>query len=73
MIKLKPCPFCGGEAEIKIVWHSHGMDGSYKNHLIQCKNCYARKEISADNFYGREAYTEQEAIAAWNRRAGEEK
>lgn len=67
--KLKPCPFCGGEAEIK------NFDGyhRYANGVvdfIQCKKCGGRT---------REYYTHikteidmrQEAIKAWNRRTND--
>lgn len=69
-MKLKPCPFCGGEAEL--------VEGEYGMYLtgyaIYCKGtCGAKLGVT-----GRlcEAYewipyfdTEAEAIAAWNSRA----
>ncbi len=60
--KLKPCPFCGGEA--KIVHHKffsevvrHWEDGGYS---IECKNCHAS---------GYQLWScEKQASKAWNRR-----
>lgn len=55
MIELKPCPFCGSEAE-PVKAHT-----SYKTpYVIVCKACGA----SVGNF----AETKEKAIEAWNRR-----
>ena len=51
---LKPCPFCGGEAELH--WHSSDCWGT------TCKVCRADGPIPKRD-------TEAEAIAAWNTRA----
>lgn len=58
---LKPCPFCGGEANV-IEHRFHGLDSSYG---LQCKKCKAETY----QFYE----SEEKAIEAWNRRAGEER
>ena len=65
--KLKPCPFCGGKAEI--------FFDDYKKYLIQCSNCSAFVGIEIENgvelkdgwraTFG----TEEQAAEAWNRRA----
>ena len=57
---LKPCPFCGGEANV-IEHRFHGLDSSYG---VRCKECKAETH----QFYE----SEEKAIEAWNRRAGEE-
>ena len=56
MIDLKPCPFCGGEAE-KFSWQYDSYRHTFK---IFCKNC----GVATENLP-----TEKEAIEIWNRRA----
>jgi len=62
MSELKPCPFCGGEAEIV------ALDAWYKNPFvgIGCSKCPA---ILAEYGEYKRFNTEAEAIAAWNARA----
>ncbi len=69
-MKLKPCPLCGGKAEIMI---DVGCDGrcTYDDWLIRCSECDLQLHRAADNYYGRDAYTQEEAIADWNKRTGE--
>lgn len=56
--KLKPCPFCGGEAMLD-------------REAIFCDNCHVSMRID-DRLYNKEAETYKEAreqaIEAWNRR-----
>lgn len=54
MSDLKPCPFCGGEAE------THGVQENVDTTFILCTGCEAEMG---------EHPTEAEAIAAWNTRA----
>ena len=71
MEKLKPCPFCGGEAKTK-----HSDDGSL---IIYCPTCSKDWNLneeapgerwSADfEFAGWDKEDDGAAIAAWNRRA----
>ena len=60
LIGLKPCPFCGGEADV-IEHRFYLLDSSYG---LCCKECKAETY----QFYE----SEEKAIDAWNRRAGEE-
>lgn len=59
MTKLKPCPFCGGEAK---------MERTPINpyYYVICTN------LECDATVGRFQPTEEEAAAAWNRRDGEQ-
>lgn len=52
--RVKPCPFCGGEAEI-IKAHLFGGD----IYICRCVDCVAQSAFCG---------TKEEAIAAWNRR-----
>ena len=56
MDELKPCPFCGGEAEMLT---AESMHGGYL-FGIMCNDCRSRGDVYD---------TEAEAIAAWNSRA----
>ena len=60
MIKLKPCPFCGGKAEVLI-----GCDceqfGGYEVGYIICTGC--RTEV----YFG--LVNEEQVAEHWNRRA----
>ena len=51
--KLKPCPFCGGEAMLR----NRGMNT--QNYVV-CENCGAVSKITE---------TEADAIKAWNKRS----
>ena len=55
MAELKPCPFCGGEAEYKM---AGGISADYG--YVRCK-----KFCCEQHWYS----LEKEAIEAWNRRA----
>ena len=55
--KLLPCPFCGGEAEIRE--HSDGSGG------IWCRKCNFTPLVGAS--FGRNK-TKQDAIDFWNNR-----
>ena len=57
--KLKPCPFCGGEAMEREATYYHNT-----RYYIQCTKCGAGSAFSL---------SEQGAIDAWNTRAYEQK
>ena len=63
--ELKPCPFCGGKAEIS-VGRFDGKDTSF----VLCTKCEARGEF----FVVSPKYaSDEKAIEAWNRRAKNER
>lgn len=61
-MELKPCPFCGGEAEL--VPHKFFSEKfkvwKVESYGIECYNCHAK----CFPFFERE----EDAIKAWNRR-----
>lgn len=59
MIKLKPCPFCGGEA--RILHNYAGGEWSY----AECKVCRCSTEKFMKSFA---VASDEQAIEAWNRR-----
>jgi len=71
---LKPCPFCGGKAKCVTDWTPKETCKSF----VICTKC----EISTKTYFVNHYYYEiskeeaankakQEAIAAWNKRAGQ--
>ena len=59
MEELKPCPFCGGEAEVTDE-DSYGFSNG--DWFVCCNECHTY--LGFDSQYE----TPQEAIEAWNRR-----
>jgi len=60
--KLKPCPFCGGAATLLIVHKTSVLPFMAR---AECGRCNIEQSYSFA--------TRNEAIAAWNRRAEDEK
>lgn len=58
--KLKPCPFCGGEAVI------HSAYGSNTNAVLYYPRC--KDETCLGHNVWQNYRTKQSAIKAWNRR-----
>lgn len=65
--KLRPCPFCGGKAELRFYQHH-----STKSWSVRCKNmCIVTCGHKDDKGRWRPTLM-REAIETWNRRAGDE-
>lgn len=64
LINLRPCPFCGGTAELGFA----NMEDGAKTYSIICPNC--RTGIFRPRTEEWRGYANiYEAVAAWNRRA----
>ena len=62
MTELKPCPFCGGKAEIQ---HT-GKNSEYGEcAFVACKECGANSRMVNKAF---KYCADDKAIEAWNRR-----
>lgn len=69
---LKPCPFCGGEAEIKTSVRPDTYD-YYTVKYIECKSCGCRTlDYICDGTYDQH-YSDENIAAIWNHRYSPEK
>ena len=59
--EIKPCPFCGSEGKLH---HKRNL-GTW---IVECSN----NSCPASYMIGYDYDTQEEAIAAWNRRNGDE-
>lgn len=64
-LKLKPCPFCGGEAVLKI----KGFDIFNNAAFVTCLSCGVSTRLIPQSS---EYVASQEAAAMWNRRTKED-
>ena len=62
MFNLKPCPFCGGEAQLFVL-----KEGGV---CVVCKSCDNRTSLASDFDYSKtdEMTAVGRSIARWNRR-----
>ena len=60
--KLKPCPFCGGEAEMSVDGGNHGYTPDI--YYVKCKHCGAQIRKVSDNYYD----LSNAVVNAWNNR-----
>lgn len=66
-IKLKPCPFCGGEAKMKYRY-SRQQQKVVRQAVVQCKRCGCRTVTYRQLAYQSWKKVEEQAEEAWNRR-----
>lgn len=68
-IQLKPCPFCGADAQLYVIPYG-AITPLYD---VECTRCSARIGRTRETFQASKGYlhfkSEQEAAEAWNKRA----
>ena len=70
VIELKPCPFCGGEAESRIIYEGKRETLKAMFHYVRCSKCFAQTfSFPYKNTDRTGVNPADEAIEAWNRRA----
>ena len=65
--ELKPCPFCGGEAEINIRKQCYGHGEYHDEYFVKCKSCGARSGFEVV-YYLSSKECEEAVTKKWNRR-----
>ena len=72
--ELKPCPFCGGEAELLYKFRSTQDSDNHMLVRARCKDCNAQSPYkrSPKHHGWFDAINKKKAIEAWNRRANDE-
>ena len=71
MEKLKPCPFCNGEATTEVDYDSVGMGDLVLSAYVKCTECHVGKRCSKNMSHATfEDYLNlfNVAIEAWNTR-----
>jgi len=70
--ELKPCPFCGGEAETQ-EWKKMGETAMQYGHIIcpRCSVYFGWADIRTDRTY--DTAREEKAIASWNTRTADKR
>lgn len=70
--RLKPCPFCGGKAELTYckvpMERPYGLPkylGDLLEAFVECTKCHAKTEYIRENIH---ICADEEAIKLWNKR-----
>lgn len=68
LIKLKPCPFCGGEAKIVETKECWGQGENANKVTISCCECFVEIRVADHESY---SFLTKKAIEKWNNRVTE--
>ena len=77
MAELKPCPFCGGKANIREFAHGHSGAGEFTaSYEVGCPKCkivfrYDSRFVLENGIPKFKENGYEKCVEAWNRRAGE--
>jgi Lar family restriction alleviation protein len=61
--ELKPCPFCGGKAEMYKMTNCSNPEEDFEGYYVICSECAVQTPMEC---------TTSAVIAAWNRRISDE-
>ena len=62
LMKLKPCPFCYGQAEL-VTLEDRGSKSWFVEYFVQCSKCFASGPLGGAFEDGKKL-----AVKSWNRR-----
>ena len=78
-IRILPCPFCGGEAELIQKTNGYTSGKITNQYIVECEECGIHTKTYESKIYqlddGRVCIDKNgavDAIDVWNRRAGEQ-
>lgn len=67
-LELRPCPFCGGDAELCKSYGSDEPKVYYDTAYVRCTKCHAKTKTVITNGYYNTKTTTRDVINDWNRR-----
>jgi Lar family restriction alleviation protein len=63
---LKPCPFCGGLAEIIV---EPAFDYAAQNHFVRCQKCQVKGQKVYQRYHDIYEKSKAQAVLLWNARS----
>lgn len=66
-VELKPCPFCGGDADFYVVNECHGHGDYIDEYYVGCNRCGCQS-VHVDCYDNTKEQAKLKAAERWNRR-----